>query len=86
MVAIGNQIVVFGGIDKHGNLSNKLFSCLVNQAGTTSSWTRQNVTAGVTGVPPSPRSSPGVAVIADKLFVFSGGKNRIEFVGLLEGL
>jgi hypothetical protein len=89
MVAMGNQIVVFGGIDKHGALSNKLFSCVVDQAlcptsssapCTVSSWTHQNITAGVTGVPPSPRSTPGVAVIADKLFVFSGGKNRIECV------
>ena len=32
MVAMGNQIVVFGGIDKHGALSNKLFSCVVDQA------------------------------------------------------
>ena len=88
MVAMGNQIVVFGGIDKHGALSNRLFSCLVNQvvhqSGTTSltvsSWTHQNITAGVAGLPPSPRSTPGVAVIADKLFVFSGGKNRIGCV------
>ena len=87
MVVMGNQIVVFGGIDKHGALSNKLFSCLVDEVVygpitilTVSSWTHQNTTAGVTGVPPSPRSTPGVAVIADKLFVFSGGKNRIEGV------